>query len=338
MSSDPQRGSGPVEGDLDAHPLADRFLQLTPESVLDAVETRGQRCTGRFLILNSYENRVYQLQLEDDSWVVGKFYRPGRWTKDAIEEEHRFLAELRDDEIPVAAPLTLSDGGTVGEIEGIYYTLFPRIGGRTPDEPSPDQYAILGRLIARIHTIGAQDTMRHRPPLTVETFGDENLAFLEAGDHVHPDARANYVATVKILLDQIRPMFDGVPTHRIHGDCHLSNLLWTPDGPMFLDFDDARVGPAVQDIWMMAASADAHGARQRDHLVGAYQEMRPFSESWLRLVEPLRALRFVHYSTWIARRWSDPIFQRTFSHFGTLQYWQREIQDLREQIARLSDR
>ncbi|MFN3201416.1 MAG: serine/threonine protein kinase [Bradymonadia bacterium] len=327
-----------TENPLDLHPLSERFNRLTPESVLDAVEAGGHRCTGRFLILNSYENRVYQLQLEDDSWVVGKFYRPGRWSREALLEEHQFLQELQAEEIPVAAPLPLEGGSTVGEVEGIYYTLFPRVGGRSPEEPTIEQYGILGRLIARIHNVGARSTMHHRPPLTVETYGDENLAILESGDHIHPDARANYVATVKALLDRIRWRFNEIPVHRIHGDCHLSNLLWTPDGPLFLDFDDARVGPAVQDIWMMAASADAHGARERDHLVGAYQEMRPFNEHWLTLVEPLRALRFVHYSTWIARRWSDPIFKKTFNHFGTLQYWQREIQDLREQIARIDDR
>lgn len=321
---------------LDTHPLAERFKDLTPDHVLDAVEIGGARCTGRVIVLNSYENRVYQLELEDERWVVGKFYRPGRWSRAAIEAEHAFLAELAADEIPVVSPLPLDDTGTtVGEVDGILYTLFPRVGGRAPDEPSLAQYEWLGRLIARIHAVGARHRPAERPELTPETYGVENLAFLLEGDHIHPDARAAYVASVEALLERIRPLFLQVPLHRIHGDCHLGNLLWTPDGPVFLDFDDMRVGPAAQDIWMMAPSADAEGKRQREFLLGAYREMRDFDPSWDRLVEPLRGLRYIHYATWIARRWQDPIFPRTFSHFGTLRYWQQEIQDLREQIARV---
>ncbi len=323
--------------ELGSHPLADLFNQLSPDDVLDAVEVGGRRCTGRFLVLNSYENRVYQLELEDGSWVVGKFYRPGRWSREAIAAEHRFLSELQEVEVPAVCPVDLGDGRTISEVKGIFFSLFPRVGGRTPQELDDEQVQILGRLVARIHNVGATADAPERPRLTPTTYGRDNLALLLDRDAIPEEARAIYAASVEALLDRIEPMFEGVPFHRIHGDCHLGNLIWTPKGPAFLDFDDFLVGPAVQDIWMMVPSADGEGRRQRDLFVEAYDGFRRFEPRWLRLVEPLRALRFIHYTTWITRRWHDPYFQRTFQYYGTLQYWQREIQDLREQIARLDD-
>ena len=320
---------------LDAHPLAGKFNQLTPEHVVDAVEAGGSRCSGRFIILNSYENRVYQLELDDESWVVGKFYRPGRWSEETILEEHRFLFELNEVEIPVACPLELSPGRTVGEVEGILYAVFPRVGGRAPEELDDEQVGVLGRLIARIHNIGDMRDSPQRLRLTPETYGTENLDYLEANAAIPEEARENYLATARQLVERISPLFAGVPVHRIHGDCHLANLVWSPKGPTFLDFDDMVVGPAVQDIWMLVPSFDEYGARQRGLLLDAYTGFRDFDPAWLRLVEPLRALRFIHYTTWIAKRWHDPTFKRTFDYFGTLQYWQREIQDLREQLARM---
>jgi len=317
------------------HPLAGQFNRLEPEQVIDAVEQGGNRCTGRFVILNSYENRVYQLQLEDESWVVGKFYRPGRWSRETILAEHDFLAELAEVEIPVACPLELGSGSTIGEVAGIYFSLFPRVGGRSPEELDDEQARVLGRLIARIHNIGAMRDTPHRIRLDVETYGRRNLEYLLEHDVLPAEARDIYAATVEMLLKRIEPRFAGVPYHRIHGDCHLANLIQTGKGPTFLDFDDMVIGPAVQDIWMLVPSYDEYGQRQRAVLLDAYGEFRDFEHSWLRLVEPLRALRFIHYSTWIARRWDDPTFKRTFSYFGTLQYWQKEIQDLREQIARI---
>ncbi len=324
------------------HPLAAAFHALTPEHVLDAIEVGGRRCTGRFLALNSYENRVYQLELEPDDGsprgpvVVGKFYRPGRWSRAAILAEHGFLRELQENDIPVAAPLALDAAGiTLGDIDGIPYALFPRIGGRAPDEPSDEQIKILGRLLARIHQVGCESQAPERPQLTPETYGRANLQWLLDSETLPPEIREHYRVTIDALLDRIIPRFLEVPMHRIHGDCHPGNLLWTPAGPTFLDFDDFLTGPAVQDVWMLLPSADAEGDRQRRVLVKAYDEMRDFDPAWLRLVEPLRALRFIHYATWVARRIEDPIFRKTFAHFGTLQYWQREVQDLREQIARL---
>ena len=320
---------------IESHPLAGRFNRLTPEEILDAVEAEGRRCTGRFLILNSYENRVYQLELDDQTMVVGKFYRPGRWSKDMILAEHRFLSELNEEEVPVSCPIELSPNETLGEVQGIYYALFRRVGGRAPEELSDEQIGILGRLLARIHNVGARSEEPNRIRLTTESYGTDNLEYLLENDALDPQVREGYAATVRALVERIEPLFQGVPVHRIHGDCHLNNLLWAPDGPTFLDFDDMLVGPAVQDIWLLVAASDQEGKRQRDLLVKAYKDMRDFDPSWMRLVEPLRALRYIHYATWIARRFDDPAFKRTFQHFGTLQYWQREMQDLREQIARI---
>ena len=324
-----------MKQNIETHPLAGRFNRLTPEEILDAVEAGGRKCTGRFLILNSYENRVYQLELDDETMVVGKFYRPGRWSRETILAEHRFLFELNEEEVPVACPIELAPGETLGEVQGIYYALFQRVGGRAPEEPSDEQLEILGRYVARIHNVGARAEEPDRIRLTPAAYGTDNLQYLLENDVLDAEVRDGYAATVRALIERIEPLFLNVPCHRIHGDCHTNNLLWSPAGPTFLDFDDMLVGPAVQDIWLLAPSSDAEGRRQRDLLVDAYTQMRDFDPAWMRLVEPLRALRYIHYATWIARRTDDPAFKRTFPHFGTLQYWQREMQDLREQIARI---
>ncbi len=323
--------------DIEKHPLAKRFNRLTPDQVLHAVEELGKRCTGRFIILNSYENRVYQLEMEDDSWVVGKFYRPGRWSQDTIRAEHDFVQELADDEVPAVCPLTLASGETIGEVDGILFALFPRVGGRNPEEFDDEQLAIVGRLVARMHNIGARKDAPHRMRLDAVTYGWNNLSYLMENDLVPEEARPNYEATARLLIQRIEPLFGEVPYHRIHGDCHLGNLLWTTQSPKFLDFDDMVVGPAAQDIWMLVPSFDSEGQRQRQVLLEAYRQFRHFDDSWIKLIEPLRALRYIHYSTWVARRWEDPTFQRTFTHFGSVQYWQNETQDLREQMVRIEE-
>ena len=249
---------------INDHPLAGLFNQLTPEHVLDAVEVDGRRCTGRFIILNSYENRVYQFELEDESWVVGKFYRPGRWSRETILAEHEFLVELAAVEIPVASPIEITPGNTIGEVGSIMFSVFPRIGGRAPEELTDEQVKILGRLIGRIHNIGAMRDTEHRIGLTPETYRTQNLKYLTDTDAIHEEARDNYVATATQLIEQMTPLFSGVPMHRIHGDCHLANLVWTPrEGPVFLDFDDMVVGPAVQDIWMLVPSFDSYGQKPK---------------------------------------------------------------------------
>ena len=318
-----------------AHPLAGKFNDLTPENVLDAVEAEGRRCTGRFIILNSYENRVYQLELDDETMVVGKFYRPGRWSKEAILAEHQFLKELEAVEIPVATPIDLGGGETIGTVDGIYYSLFPRKGGRNPEELGDEQVQMLGRLVGRIHNIGAMAPAPERINLNPTSYGHANLNFLLENDLIPEAARDNFKLTVESLLMRIEPMFNGIKNIRIHGDCHFGNVLWTPDGPTFLDFDDMANGPAVQDIWMLVPGYDEHARLQREVLIEAYESFREFDRAELRLIEPLRALRYIHYASWIARRWEDPIFKRTFEHFGTVQYWQKETLDLREQIGRI---
>ncbi len=317
------------------HPLADRFHRLTPEELFPAVERAGGRCSGRFSILNSYENRVYQFEREDAPPVVAKFYRPGRWSRAAIAEEHAFLAALGDAGVPVACPLPLEDGDTIGQTAGILFAVYPRVAGRVPQEFDDEQLRRLGGLLAKMHRVGARVQAPNRPTLTPSTYGRQNLDWLLANDVLPAEVRQVYAATVAALMQRIEPMFQHVPMTRIHGDCHPGNLLWAPAGPTFVDFDDLLTGPAVQDVWMLAPSADAEGQRQRAVIAEAYGRASDFADAWLRLVEPLRALRFVHYATWIARRWADPQFKRTFSYFGDLVYWQREVQDLREQIARI---
>ncbi len=341
--------------------MSESFQTLTPERVLDAVERLGQRCTGRFLVLNSYENRVYQIELEPQGEdlrgevVVAKFYRPGRWSQAALEAEHAFLDELAADEVPAVCPLPLSasppggaggavgagEGRTLGETDGLYFALFPKVLGRAPEEPDDALLRRLGRLLARLHTVGARRPAPDRLVLTPETYGRKNLADLVENDHLPPEVQAQYISSVEALLSRIEPLFIDVPLHRIHGDCHAGNLLHDRHGDKdaihLLDFDDFLTGPAVQDIFMLVPSADAEGRRQRGVLLSGYTELRDFDPAWLRLVEPLRALRYIHYSAWIARRMTDPFFQRTFPQFGSIVYWQHQVTDLREQCARIDD-
>lgn len=320
---------------LDEHPLAERFHLLTPDEVLDAAEVGGRVCTGRVMPLNSYENRVYQFEMEDGPSIIGKFYRPGRWSRAAIAAEHEFIADLVDADVPVAAPFELSSGETIGEVFGIYYALFPQIRGRSPEEFDDDELRELGDLLAQLHDVGDERDAPDRPVIEPATYGSDNLDYLLAHDILPTEVRDIYAATVEALLDRMESWFDDVDMHRIHGDCHRANLIATPDGPVFVDFDDFRIGPAVQDIWMLVPSYDAEGDRQREVLIEGYRDVRDFDRDEMRLIEPLRALRYVHYATWIARRWADGAFRRVFGHFGTLRYWQNEVADLREQIARI---
>lgn len=308
------------------------FYQLTPDIIIKALELVGFEPTGHCMALNSFENRVYDLRLEDGSHVVGKFYRPGRWTREQIREEHQFLFELQEDEIPVCAPLRFPDGDTIHEIEGIYYALWPRTGGRVPDELNDAQLQMLGRLCARIHNRGGSGKPAHRIELTGTTYGLEPLAYLEENNFLPAHCRERYRAAVTEVVDIYESLRAGVPFHRIHGDCHLGNLLHGNDGYFFLDFDDFLTGPAVQDLWMLVPARDREGLRQRGVFLDAYRVFRDFDDSWLRLVEPLRALRFIRYAAWIARRWDDPAFPAAFPHFGTVQYWEDETADLEEQL------
>jgi Ser/Thr protein kinase RdoA (MazF antagonist) len=316
--------------------VSEFFFRLTPEWVLRAVEAGGFRPTGHTTALTCLENRVHDVHLEDGSHVVVKFYRPGRWSRTAILEEHAFLAALRDAEIPVCAPLAFHDGATLHEVEGIFYAVWPRTGGRSPAELTDDEVAILGRLLARIHNVGAALRVHDRTPLSAESFVREPAAFLEERGFLPSSCARRYRAAAQEVAALYEAWSEGVPLHAIHGDCHFGNLLHGREGWFFLDFDDFVVGPAVQDVWMLLPGRDSEGARQRALLIDAYEQFRSFDRRWLRLVEPLRAMRFVRYAAWVARRWSDPAFPSAFPHFGSAEYWENETRDLEEQLALLA--
>jgi len=311
------------------------FFRLSPDRVLRAVEASGNAPSGHCFTLNALENRVYDVRLEDGRHVVAKFYRPGRWSRDAILEEHRLLEQLAEMEIPVAAPLRFPNGESLHETLGIYYAIWPRVGGRSPDELDDGQVAVLGRLLARIHRAGEAASIRHRPPLDSEHFPRVALSLLEQRGFLPPACAARYRAAVEELCAIYDAWSEGVEVHAIHGDCHLGNLLRTDAGWLVLDFDDVVVGPAVQDVWMLIPGRDAEAQRQRALLVDAYCEFRDFDARSLRLIEPLRGFRFVWYAGWIARRWDDPAFPDAFPHFGTDAYWENETRDLEEQVERI---
>jgi Ser/Thr protein kinase RdoA (MazF antagonist) len=328
------------------------FFELTPERVLEAVEAAGFRCTGRCQALNSFENRVYDVELEEEEnghsaplpfahaaarRRVVKFYRPGRWTPEQILEEHAFIADLVAAEVPAIAPVAFPDGSTLRQTPagGIWYAVFPKVGGRAPDELGDDQLRWLGRLLGRIHNTGAARPARYRMPLTPATYGRANLAYLLDRDWIPIEFRLRYETAVNAICDRIEPWFDGVAQIRLHGDCHLGNLLWNDRGPFFLDFDDMVRGPAVQDLWLLLSGRDGGGRRELECLLEGYEELRAFDRATLRLVEPLRALRFVHYTAWIARRWEDPAFPAAFPQFGTHRYWSDEADDLEAQLRRI---
>ena len=311
------------------------FFELTPDRVLRAVEAGGYEPSGHCTPLTCLENRVYDIRLENSSHVVVKFYRPNRWTREAILEEHQFLVDLREAEIPVCAPEPFSDGETLHETGGIYYAVWPRTGGRSPDEFSDEEIAVLGRLLARIHNTGDTRVADHRLFLDVSTAAHTPLDFLEESGFLPPECTRRYRDAGERVAELYEAWVRDVPFHRIHGDCHLGNLLRGDAGWFFLDFDDFVTGPAVQDVWMLLPGRDAEGARQRGLLVDAYRQFRDFDESWLRLIEPLRAFRFVFYAAWIARRWEDPAFPAAFPHFGTPTYWENETRDLEEHVERL---
>ncbi len=310
----------------------EHFFELTPERVLAAVEAGGHLCTGLCYPLNSMENRVYELELEDRSRVIAKFYRPGRWSADAIFDEHQFLFDCIAAEIPVVTPLTFPDGATLREAQGlgIYYALFAKTGGRQPDELTHEQARSLGMLAARIHNVGASGQAKHRITLDLDTYGVGNAEYLLASGKIPPELRHPFAYACDELFDLIAPLMEGVAVHRIHGDCHLGNLLFNKEGPFFLDFDDMCNGPAVQDLWLMTPSRDDDALRVRESMIEGYTTFRAFDRATLKLVEPLRALRYLHYAAWVTRRWEDPSFPRAFPHYGTFAYWQQEVHDLAE--------
>lgn len=316
------------------------YSALTPDLILDAVESVGYRCDGRLLALNSFENRVYQVGIEDAQPVIAKFYRPNRWSDAMIDEEHAFAHELAEAELPVVAPLAFAEGRTLNRFGDFRFALYPRQRGRAPELESQDTLTWMGRFIGRIHAIGALKPFAHRPRIDLHSMGEEPVRVILAGDFVPTDLRPAYEAIAKQLLDRLRGAFDAagdVPVIRLHGDCHPGNVLWDDDGPHFVDLDDARMGPAVQDLWMLLSGDRDTQALQARWVLDGYWEFHDFEPRALRLVEPLRTLRMIHYAGWLALRWDDPAFPAAFPWFNTQRYWQDHILALREQAAALDE-
>lgn len=315
------------------------FAQLDPELIFDAIESTGLRCDGRLQVLNSFENRVYQVGIEDAAPLIAKFYRPARWSDAEILEEHAFVAELVEREIPVVAAMPFAHTNLL-QHQGFRFALFPRRGGRAPELDDPEVLKWLGRFLGRIHAVGALRPFEHRPRLDIASFGEAPRDALTHSDFIPPDLRQTWRSVVDQVLDGVRRCFDraGDVAHiRLHGDCHAGNVLWTDAGPHFVDFDDARSGPAMQDVWMLLSGEAPAMARQLDHLIEGYEQFCDFDTRGLHLVEALRSLRLIHYSAWIARRWDDPAFPAAFGWFSTPRYWQDQILALREQVALMDE-
>jgi len=319
---------------VEAHP----YSRLTPDLVLDAVASVGLRPDGRMLGLNSYENRVYQIWLEEtdgqSAVVVAKFYRPGRWSDEQIDEEHAFARELAEREIPVVAPTHSARHAD------FRFAVYPRRGGRTPDLDNPKTLEWIGRFIARIHAVGASAPFRHRETLTAQSFGHEARAWLLEHKCVPADLLEAWQAVTAQALSSVDACFaraGETRTLRLHGDCHPGNILWTDAGPHFVDLDDARMGPAIQDLWMLLSGDRASMTRQLADVLIGYEDFMELDRRELHLVEALRTLRLIHYSAWIARRWDDPAFPAAFPWFNTQRYWQDRILELREQISLMSE-
>ena len=315
------------------------FAGLTPDMVLDAVDSLGLRTDGRLLALNSYENRVYQVGLEDSAPLVAKFYRPARWPDAAILEEHAFVSELAEREIPVVPALMLNEH-TLHSHGGFRFSVFAKHGGRAPELDQRDTLEWMGRFIGRIHAVGAIAPYQQRPTLDIDSFGVEPSTFLLSHDFIPPDLSEVYRGVVALALDGVRRCFDragAVNQLRLHGDCHIGNVLWTDAGPHFVDFDDSRMGPAVQDLWMLLSGERNDMTRQLADLLAGYEDFHDFDPRELHLIEALRTLRLIHYAAWIARRWDDPAFPAAFPWFNTQRYWQDRILELREQIALMDE-
>ncbi|MCM0043081.1 MAG: serine/threonine protein kinase [Burkholderiaceae bacterium] len=315
------------------------FYALSPDTVLDALDAAGLRGDGRLLALNSYENRVYQVGMEEGPPVVVKFYRPQRWSDAAIDEEHHFVAELHAQEIPVVPPMVI-DGATLHRHQGFRFAVFLRQGGRSPELDAPGTLEWIGRFMGRIHVVGASRRFDERPALDAQSFGEQPRDWLLQQGLLPGELRESWSAISRQALDGVRRCYDragDVALIRLHGDCHPGNLLWTDGGPHFVDFDDSRTGPAIQDLWMLLSGERGDRVRQLSDLLAGYEDFRDFDPRELNLIEALRTLRLLHYSAWLAMRWEDPAFPAAFPWFGTVHYWQDRILELREQVALMDE-
>ena len=310
------------------------YAGLSPDVVLDAIAAAGFAPDGRLLALGSYENRVYQVGVEDEAPLVVKFYRPQRWSDAAIDEEHAFALELAEAELPIVAPIVI-DGETLLVHAGFRYALYPRRGGRAPELESADHLAWMGRLLARMHGIGARDRFQERGNIDTNEFIRQPARAVLASPLLparYADAYRTRTDALARTIDERFAAVEPIARLRLHGDCHAGNVLWTDTGPHFVDLDDARTGPAVQDLWMLAPSP-----RALDALLEGYGEFRDFDPRELSLIEPLRIMRQVHWAGWVASRWNDPAFPRAFAHVGEERWWDQHLNDLAEAGSRLED-
>lgn len=328
------------DANIDSEPLdakAHPYERLSPDLLIDAIESLGFLCDGRFLALNSYENRVYQIGIEESGPLIVKFYRPDRWSDEQIEEEHSFSRQLADNEIPVITPLIIKDK-TLFEYQGFRFSLYPRQGGHAPELDNLDHLMMIGRFLARIHATGACETFQYRETLHWQTARDSSQYLLE---HFMPkELQTPYATLCDDLFNKIENCFQKtgeLELIRVHGDCHSGNMLWRADTPHFVDFDDTCMAPAIQDIWMLLSGDRAMQTAQLSEIAEGYNEFYDFPSAQLPLIESLRTLRIVNYSAWLAKRWQDPAFPRHFPWFNDMRYWSEHILELREQLAILDE-
>ncbi len=315
------------------------FNNLDPDLILGAVESVKYQCTGSLSALNSFENRVYQIGIEDQEPIIAKFYRPNRWTNEAIIEEHAFALALHDQEIPVVAPLRDMNGETLHTYQEYRFALFPRHGGRTLELDNEEQLEWMGRFLGRIHAIGAIQPFTHRMSLDVQSYGFKPYQYLLENNFIPPAIRNNYMDAVESILEKVSQRFadiDNLRRIRLHGDFHLGNILWNLNGPHIVDLDDCLMGPAVQDFWMLLSGATVADSKlQLQCLLDGYREFFDFDNQEIYLIEALRALRMIHYTGWLAKRWDDPAFPLNFPWFNTAKYWDEHLQHLRDQSHHL---
>lgn len=316
------------------------FATLGPNQILDALDAAGWETDGRVSALNSYENRVYQIGLENGETMIAKFYRPHRWSDEQIAEEHSFCEELATTDLPVICPIAMDGGKTLIHEQDHRLSVFPRAGGRPPELDNPDQLEVIGRTIGRLHLVGALSGFKHRVTLGPDRLGTESVNFLLDSPLLPSESRSVYAGVVEDIMDSVNKTFDGCRYDeiRIHADFHPGNILWgRDDTPHLLDFDDTSMGPAIQDLWMFISGDRQYATARLADLLEGYTQFREFDPAELVLVEPLRALRLLHYAAWIARRWDDPAFQRAFPFFAERRFWDDHILSLREQRAQLDE-
>lgn len=324
-------GKGPTE----------HFYKLDLEAILKSLDLLKIRTTGRVMQLGSMENRVYDIEIELDhtplnpseNFLVAKFYRPGRWSLEQIQDEHDFLFDLVEAEIPVIAPLKFEGQSLFQNAEGLYFTLFPKQGGRAIDEWTPELVTRMGRLLARLHSVGARAPATHRIELTPKSYGLDNIEIILDSKYLPPHLKENFKTLTKELISSITPLFQNIKMQRIHGDCHHGNTLLRDDKIHMIDFDDMVMGPRVQDIWMVVPGRDEYAQNLRDSLLDGYEEMSEFDYREIKLIEPLRALRMIHFCAWISKRYDDESFRRAFPHFKEEAYFTTLYYDLRELLG-----